>query len=95
MVIKIGKRGNMVDLMMFNDFDEFLSRRYTLKIYYFLLSYDQKRSYKKYIYSLPYRESVKDVMWSFLNEPSGEMIYDSELWEIERLYARNKNYIEL
>ena len=85
----------MVDLMSFENFDEFLIRRYTLKIYYFLLADKEKRIYKNYIYSLPYRESVKDVMWCFLNEPEGEIGYDSELYEIARLYARNKNYIRI
>ena len=85
----------MVDYMIFNNFDEFLIKRKRLKIYYVILTYKEKRAYKKFIYSLPYRESVKDVIWEFLNEPDGEITYDSALCELARLYARNKNYIRL
>ena len=49
----------MVDYMIFNNFDEFLIKRKRLKIYYVILTYKEKRAYKKFIYSLPYRESVK------------------------------------
>lgn len=85
----------MIDLMMFKDFDEFISRKKALKVYYIFLTYEEKREYKRYIYSLPYRESVKDIIWCYLNEPSGECGYQMELYELERLYARNKNYIRL
>lgn len=85
----------MIDLMMFNNFDEFLLRKRALKVYYIFLTYNEKREYKKYIYSLPYRESVKDVMWCYLNEPSDEYGYQMELYEIARLYARNKDYIRI
>ena len=85
----------MIDLMIFKDFDEFISRKEILNVYYVFLSYNEKREYKKFIYSLPYRESVKDIMWCYLNEPNGEYSYRMELYELERLYARNKNYIRL
>jgi hypothetical protein len=85
----------MMDLMMFNDFDEFIQRRRTLRVYYIFLTYEEKRAYKKYIYAFPYRESVKDVMWCYLNEPSDEWGYQMEMVELERLYARNKNYIRI
>lgn len=84
-----------MDLMLFNDFNEFITRKKALKVYYILLTYNEKRKYKKYIYNLPYRESVKDAIWQFLNEPNGEYMYEYEINEIARLYARNKNYIRL
>jgi len=85
----------MMDLIMFKDFDEFISRKRKLKVYYIFLSYNEIREYKKFIYNLPYKENVKDIIWNYLNEPEEEYICTSELYELERLYARNKNCIKL
>jgi len=85
----------MIDLVKFEDFEEFLKRRKMIQVYYVLLSYNQKREYKKYIYSLPYKESVKDIIWCYLNEPAEYREYLLELLNLGRLYARNKNCIKL
>ena len=85
----------MIDLIKFENFDKFIWRKKALRVYYIFLSYKEKREYKNYIYSLPYKENVKDIIWNYLNEVNDEYICSMELKELERLYARNKNSIEL
>ena len=85
----------MIDLIKFENFDEFILRKKALRVYYIFLSYKEKRAYKNYIYSLPYKENVKDIIWNYLNEANDEYICSMEMNELERLYARNKNSIEL
>ena len=87
----------MIDLMKFNNFMDFINRRKELRVYYILLSYDDKWKYKKYIYNLKYKEFIKDKIWEYFNESKSSpyYVFDYELRNYEKLYARNKNNIEL
>lgn len=87
----------MVNLMMFSNFNEFLKRRKTLRIYYIFLTDEEIKEYKKYIYSLEYKENVKDMIWQYFNEGKGSpyYVFEYQVNEIARLYARNKNNIRL
>lgn len=79
--------------MEIKSFDDFVITRHELKFYYILLSYNEKREYKEYIYNLPYKESVKDTMWCYLNEIAEEIIYEFELLNLYNTYKRNKQVI--
>lgn len=89
----------MIDLdeMKFNNFMEFTKKRKLLRVYYILLTYDEKREYKKYIYSLEFKDFFKDKLWEYLNEPKGSpyYVYEWEIMEFIKYYARNKNLFEL
>ena len=63
----------------FDDFKDFMMNRYELKSYYNILPYNVKRQYKNYIYNLPYRESILDAIWCFLNEPEQQWFYEFKL----------------
>ena len=82
----------MVDLLKFDDIEEFISTRKKLRVYYILLSYKEKREYKEYIYHLKLKEYILDIIWCYLNEPFGSVDYVWE-WQIDNLYKmylRNK-----
>lgn len=83
--------------MKFNNFMDFINRRKELRVYYILLSYNDKWKYKRYIYKLNYKEYVLDLIWCYFNEPKSSpyYVFDYQLMNLMRLYARNKNYIEL
>lgn len=89
----------MIDLneMKFNNFMEFMSKRKLLRVYYILLTYEQKRKYKEYIYNLEYKNYLKDKLWEYYNEPKGSpyYVFDYELKEFARYYARDKDLFEL
>ena len=74
--------------LLFDSFKEFMMSRYDLKSYYLVLPYEIKRAYKKYIYSLPYKESEKDAIWCFLNEPYQEWFYEFQLLYIYDKYEK-------
>ena len=75
--------------LIFNSFDDFISKKDNIKEYYTLLDYAKKRQYKRYIYSLNYRVGIRDGIWCFLNEPAGECLYEMELMEMYRIYKKN------
>ena len=77
--------------LIFNDFKDFMMNRYDIKEYYNRLPYKIKRAYKRYVYSLSYRESVKDAMWCFLNEPSSEWFYEFKLLYLYDKYGNKEN----
>ena len=78
----------MIDLLKFSDFNEFMKRHKVLRVYYVLLTYKEKREYKKYIYKLNYKEYILDVLWEFFNEPVMAVDY---AWEAN--VARYYNYL--
>lgn len=90
----------MIDLlseMKIKSIIDFMRKRKTLRIYYILLTTKEKRIYKQYIYSLNYKEYVKDIIWCYLNEPKNSIDYisDNQLLDLMRIYARNKNNFRL
>ena len=82
----------MVDLLKFNDFDEFIKKHKTLRVYYILLTYKEKREYKNFIYSLNYKEYFKDIIWEFFNEPpmAVDYVWEWQLDNLYKMYLRNK-----
>ena len=90
----------MIDIlneMKFNDFMEFIYKRKQMRVYYVLLTYNEKREYKKYIYNLTYKDCFKDKIWEYLNEPkmSQYYVFDYQMLEMAKIYARSENNIEL
>lgn len=88
----------MIDLlkeMKFNNLIEFIKKREIFKIYYILLTHNEKVIFKTYVYKLNYKNKVKDKIWEYLNEPkmSPYFVSDFELFELARIYGRNKNRI--
>jgi len=79
--------------MEIKSFDYFMKTKEALKFYYILLSYNEKREYKNYVYNLPYKENIKDVMWCYLNDQSEENIYEFSLINIYNAYKHNKKVI--
>ena len=77
--------------LLFDSFEEFMLARYDIKNYYEKLPYNIKKAYKKYIYNLSYKESEKDAMWCFLNEPSQEWFYEFKLLVIYDKYKKRYN----
>ena len=66
--------------MRFNDIKEFAEHKTINKTIYTNMSYKEKRKLKYYIYhSLKERNSQKDLIWEYLNEPIGSdyFIYTS------------------
>ena len=88
---------NLVKKMKFKDYLDFMNKRKKLRIYYVLLSYKEKRQLKQYVYSLNYKDYIKDVIWQYFNEPKGSSDYvlDTQLLDYLRLYNRNKKSLEL
>jgi hypothetical protein len=88
---------NLLKEMKFKDFMEFIKKRKQLRVYYILLTKEEKKQYKKYVYSFNYKDYIKDLIWQYLNEPKNSIDYvlDSEIQDLMRVYARNKNNIEL
>ena len=76
----------------FDDFNDFMLNRYDLKSFYENMPYKVKREYKRYVYSFPYKESVLDAMWCFLNEPYTEWYYEFKLLYLYDKYGnKGKN----
>lgn len=80
-----------LDWLKFNDFDDFIKNHKELRIYYILLTQQQKREYKNYIYSLGYKEMILDIIWEFYNEPkmSCDYVYEYQLENLYKMYQRN------
>jgi len=77
--------------LIFNDFKEFMMTRNDIKEYYNRLPYKIKRAYKKYIYSLPYKESILDAIWCYLNEPEPIWFYEFKLLYLYDKYENKEN----
>lgn len=81
----------MIDLLKFNDFEEFIKEHKRLKVYYIFSTYDEKREYKNYIYSLNYKEYILDIIWCYFNEPklSCDYVYEFQLDSLYKMYLKN------
>lgn len=69
-----------MELKKFNNIKEFAEEKTLNKMIYSGMSYKEKKKLKYYIYhSLKERNSQKDLIWEYLNEPIGSdyFIYTS------------------
>lgn len=69
-----------MEIKKFSNIKEFAEEKTVNKMIYTNMSYKEKRKLKLYIYhSLKERNSQKDLIWEYLNEPIGSdyFIYTS------------------
>ena len=88
---------NIYSKMLFNNYAEFFNKRKKIRVYYRLLTFDEKREYKNFVYSSNLKEYIKDKIWEYFNENkiSPYYVFDYELIGIMRIYERNKNNVVL
>ena len=86
----------MIDLLKFDNFGDFISKRKLLRVYYILLTLKEKREYKEYIYDLNYKEKILDIIWEFYNEPpmATYYVWDYQLMNLYTMYLRNNKVFD-
>lgn len=77
--------------MLFINYNDFFMKRRFLRTSYVLLSLNEKKDYKNYVYSLNIRDFIKDKIWEYFNETfiSPYYVYDYELKKIKEMYEKN------
>ena len=87
---------DLVEKIKFKDFMDFINKRKQLRIYYVFLTTEEKKELKKYVYSLKYKNYIKDVIWRYFNEPKGSVDYvlETEVLHYLKVYNRNKKSID-
>ena len=76
----LNEKGKNMEIKRFTNIKEFANEKTLNKTIYSNMSYKEKRKLKYYIYhSLKERNSQKDLIWEYLNEPieSDYFIYTS------------------
>ena len=86
------------DLVFYSILD-FFPRRQSIKLIYKSLSLNDKKTYKKYVYSICFeREYVKDLIWEFLNDWEESYEKLGQEYSIKRRKVENdivKNNIDI
>ena len=78
--------------LVFYSILDFFPRRKEIKVIYKSLNLNDKKTYKKYVYSICFeREYVKDLIWEFLND--WEESYEKLMQEYSLKRRKLKNDI--
>lgn len=64
-----------MEIRKFENVKEFAKYRKLNRLIYSTMTYEEKLTLKKYVYSLEEKQNRKDIIWEYLNEPIGSDYY--------------------